>query len=191
MVMSIGDMDTATEKKVELDTHEGLLKRVLTLEKNCRALRKMGYSEFEILKLNEFGLQYDQVCTLTKNVLVDDTIIEGLYSLIRLEHPSVVGLESTVLRFHKFMRQGNEFNNQPTAHIYHTGSNHFVSAVQTCKDYIEFSDSIYGKKPVPPSPTVLEQMKVNFKSRDKKGKLPIRSHCVQKQTVGNLDCGLF
>ena len=89
------------------------------------------------------------------------------------------------------MRKGYKFNNQATAHIYHNGNCHFVSAVQTCAEYIEFSDSHYDKKPAPPSPTVLEQMKLNFKTRDKRGKLPIRSHCVQKQSAGNLDCGLF
>ena len=34
-------------------------------------------------------------------------------------------------------------------------------------------------------------MKINFKSRDKKVKLSIRSHRVQKQSIGNLDCGLY
>ena len=63
--------------------HESMLKRMLTVEKSCGALRHLGYTEQMIMTLNEFGLRYEQVCTLTQNALVDDTIIEGLYSLLR------------------------------------------------------------------------------------------------------------
>ena len=68
-----------------------------------------------------------------------------------------------------WMRKAEVFNNHGIAHIYHTGYNHFVSAVQTCAEYVEFSNSIYGKKPSPPTPKVLEQMKLILKFVIKKG----------------------
>ena len=37
--------------------------------------------------------------------------------------------------------------------------------------------------PRPPSPKVFEQLRINFTSRNKKGKLAIRSHCVQRQSI--------
>ena len=128
---------------------------------------------------------------LERNALVDDTIVEGLSRLIRLEHPAAIGLESPTLRFYNVMRKAEVLNNHGIAHIYHNGRNHFVSAVQTCAEYVEFCNSIYDKKPSPPTPKVLEQMKLNFKIRDKKGRLPIRSYSVQKQSPGNLDCGIY
>ena len=113
-----------------------------SVKESSIALRRMDYSEFDILKLNEFGLRYEQVCILKRNALVDDTIVEGLYRLLRFEHPGTVGFESTVLRFYNSMRRGTCFKNRGIAHIYHNGSNHFVSAVQTCSEFIEFADSI-------------------------------------------------
>ena len=123
--------------------------------------------------------------------MVDDTIVEGLYRLLQDDQPGAIGFESTTLRFHKSMRMYIRFKDQSIAHIYHNGSAHFVAAVQTCDEYVEFADSIYGLKPGPPSPKVLDQMRLNFSCRDKKGRLVIRSHCVQKQSIGNLDCGLY
>ena len=95
--------------------------------------------------LNELRLRYEQVFILERNALVDDTIVEGLSRLIRLEHPATIGLESPTLRFYNVMRKAEVLNNHGIAHIYHNGRNHFVSAVQTCAEYVEFCNSIYDK----------------------------------------------